>query len=217
MIHVPIISLGRSGSALLTTCLNLHPRVSIAYTPARQFLYQKSGLFTCDNSGWRPHDRHPESATRTGEQIARWNDVGDDSRPILLVRDPRDVICSWRAFMRKNVNREWRAELERVSVSRWAARWAEVHAPRDGLTILYSDLVAHYPDVAHLALRYLGLDERLDNLALQRVGSSLFTAHGTSFSEKATLGRWREEMTDDDAHIVWEHASEVMEQYGFEQ
>lgn len=223
MIRVPMISLGRSGSALLASCLNAHPRVSISYSTATDFLYRASGFFRRTRT--RPVETHPEMATRRGQQLASWDDVGENARAVLLVRDPRDVICSWWAHMAKKSNARYLPDMGRIGVDHWADRWAAVHDVEnvkaankrgaDVFTLRYEDFIEDVPRHVQAVLDYLGITDVINPHALKRMAARLFQVHGTSRKPADSVERWRTGMTEEDAATVWLHASRIMNYYAY--
>lgn len=214
-IHVPIISTGRSGSMLLATALNFHPSVSISYISMPDFLYHSSGLFHGRRA--RGVYTHPEDATRRGEQLAGWDDVRTNSRPIVLVRDPRDMICSWREFAARSALDHYRADLDTLTVQRLAEFWEHVYG------ILGPCLVVHYEDLidsldyeVDLALDYLGLSpkRRIDG-SVQRRLRLMFAQHGTSPSPKDSVGRWRRALSDTDVSTILSICGQTMYRFDY--
>ena len=112
-----------------------------------------------------------------------------DARQILLVRDPRDILCSARAFWNTGPEAAFR------NVSAMVSQLEAVHASDAGdlLLIRYEDLVTDTPGTLARLWSFLDLpppqgQARPDDTA------SIPANHGTSRSLEASIGRWRAEL-----------------------
>ena len=162
-----------------------------------------------------------------------------ESRMVLLVRDPRDVISSmldaageggWHRerFSRGAVDRKALADRKPEAFARMktraymrgvgAARRAfEVHGGKKAL-VRYEDLVADTPAAMRRLYSDLGIrgDERLLSRAVARHswGSVPEEEKGTGkFYRKGTPGGWREDLTPGQAAIVEEMAAPIIREF----
>jgi len=127
---------------------------------------------------------HPDLLIRDGA-ITMFGAV----KEIVLVRDPRDLVCSYRAF--------WgRQTAEAVSlIHSQLLELAERVCPAgpDTLLVRYEDLVLDPTETLGRICSFLGLEhgpaERRDDEA------ATFRKHGTSGSPQESIGRWRQELT----------------------
>lgn len=114
-----------------------------------------------------------------------------DIREILLVRDPRDLVCSYRAF--------WGAtpanaiSLIRSQFDEIASR--AVAAAPNTLLIKYEDLVLQPDETLSRMCAFLGLDQK--SASTDIVENRIFDTHGTSKSPAESIGRWRQELTSE--------------------
>jgi hypothetical protein len=113
-------------------------------------------------------------------------------REILIVRDPRDLMCSAKSFWKyssadalKMLN-EALPQLEAIHETGAA----------DTFFLRYEDLIEH-PEASRRAMyQFIGVEPGKDDL----VGTDrdLFNAHGTSQNPRASIGRWQQELSGDE-------------------
>lgn len=124
-----------------------------------------------------------------------------EAKILILVRDPRDVIVSARAFDEK---RGYRGFLEQAGdtdadlVRRYADQYARLHqilsATPDAVVVRYEDMVADPAAVATRVFRWLGVaaDEHTVAEAVRRGLAKKPGRHLTAASVPKTVGRWRD-------------------------
>ena len=162
---------------------------------------------------FRIESRH---AARTQQTVlATW----PGSRQIILVRDPRDLLCSRLSFNRQRSEASFDLDLTDDAVTgaptivdhlRLAAQ--QYAAFPDALLVRYEDLVVHPVATATRLFRGLGLDHGY--VTVQRAVANAVTArsdqHVTTSSASASIGRWRSELPAEAArHLVDELADEL--------
>ncbi|MGC6487584.1 MAG: sulfotransferase family protein [Planctomycetota bacterium] len=143
-------------------------------------------------------------------------------RTFLMVRDPRDVVCSMRTFgARESVqagNPVFSAAADDLQAycRRWVMLYQRCQDWLPGMLALrYEDLV--FGDEAALArvMAHLGLDVH----AAQRDVFGEVEArrcHATTASVAESVGRWRRDLTADEVAVVEELCAPVMAAYGYE-
>ena len=139
-----------------------------------------------------------------------------DTKLLTLVRDPRDVLCSWRAFGQSGGRHAKHAEMTAESLARsWAGSYRELLRLQSGVMHLrYEDLCRDPRDSFGKILAFLGLDwEPAMEEAFR--GNNTFASHGTSDSLAASEGRWRQELSAEDIAVIEQHCGEVMAAYGY--
>lgn len=147
-------------------------------------------------------------------------DAGLNPVIIDLVRDPRDMIASMRAFNRRHDQRlfgrpDVASEKEhlRQIVLGIALRLTEfgqdVAAPR--ITVRYEDLLHDLANSSRRIEELLGveLDERVVD------ERSTMSHHITSASAEASIGRWEQDLSDDDASFIARRLAPGMQRYGY--
>ena len=131
-------------------------------------------------------------------------------REIVLVRDPRDIVCSSKHFWKRGFA---------DSVKSLRGQFAVMARPRTqpGLTqhiLRYEDLLTR-PDAAMQGVcDFLGID----GAALEpehEAERSIFEVHGTSASPEATVGRWRRELSGDEAAVANHEFEPFLHAYGY--
>jgi hypothetical protein len=121
-------------------------------------------------------------------------DIYPGVHEIFLVRDPRDVACSWVAFHGARLGAEQilRSTLPRLTdqlLLAWRRRGAEA------LLVRYEDLVLDRTRTLARVLDHLGAESAEPVVGrLAAVGADeVFDRHGTSSDPEASIGRWRGE------------------------
>jgi hypothetical protein len=155
--------------------------------------------------------------------------VGDDQllmeadiplRIVDLVRDPRDVWCSVRAFTGGGAGFGRRdRELDEEFLESMAARHlgrlrAMATTPRglDRVLVRYEDLVEDLPRIASNLGSWLGV--RLDAERVVAARES-YRHHMTSDTAAESVGRWRRELRADWADRLWEVLGPELEPLGY--
>lgn len=175
-----IVGCPRSGTTLLRRMVNAHPNLSAG--PETHFLivlknievlrWNQLSLFGITQAQWHSHVRelfswvHSQRAEREGK--SRWVDktpgyalildfideLYPDSQIIHLLRDPHDVVDSWRRRVGPVKAREAvKAWPEHVRAAR---AFRDKHSPDRFTEIRYEELVANPKDVMSALLSWLG-------------------------------------------------------------
>lgn len=131
-------------------------------------------------------------------------------REIVIVRDPRDLICSSRSF--------WKLEATAAADAAVgnAARLLEIArtAGEDTIVIRYEDLVTAQAATMARLCRFLQLDELAGSRPEEE--ASLFKMHGTSAGPSASIGRWRNELTPEEIALCNDKCGEYLSHFGYE-
>ncbi len=113
-----------------------------------------------------------------------------NTREIVLVRDPRDVICS---SMRSNGSR-----FDSLLDSAFSAgeRIMEIRSEQRSavLFVRYEDFILNRAQTLAMLFEFLGLRAIETNEQLMR---TLFDVHATSANPEASIGRWKYDLTQD--------------------
>jgi hypothetical protein len=130
---------------------------------------------------------------------------------IVLVRDPRDVICSSRSFWRRDVAQ---------SIKALRGQFTNLGRPRTetGLrqhVIRYEDVLLRPQPTMQTVFEFLDLPSVKVEPDLQSE-SRVFTTHGTSKTQADTIGRWRRELTPEEASIATAELRPFIDQYGYD-
>ncbi len=178
-------------------------------------------------SGWgREAQRTHPSIAYYAEKLA----VGIDQlveaqiplRLIDVVRDPRDVLASIKAFATRGFDGFGRTsdmsdhDYAAVLASRISAALAVINAtPKsvERIVVRYEDLVTDLEAQARRLSGWLGL-----NLDAERVASDLglFERHGTSASPMASIGRWAEDLDDTETQILASVLADSVAPFGYQ-
>ena len=152
------------------------------------------------------------------------------AREIVLVRDPRDMICSSLAFNakrgriafgRQDVDTDLEYVAHRASMARpwviepWRDRKDRVHLVR------YEELVARPHDTLRGIFAYLGTDASAAVIGqlVDAVTASdeVLERHGTSGSALASVGRWRHDLAPELADACEREFVDYMRLFGYVQ
>ena len=157
----------------------------------------------------------------TDPHVARAiNNLFADTRYIILIRDPRDVLCSLRAFAARDEVKKINPHLLDQTPEQFADHWASLY--RSSISYLSGHLLLRYEDLiedplgqTRKALSYLNLELSAEHAA--RISSrDTFSGHGTSKSVAASCGRWREELEPDEVATVQRICGALMQEHGYE-
>jgi glutamate-1-semialdehyde aminotransferase len=140
-------------------------------------------------------------------------------RWIVLVRDPRDVACSARAYARRSDIARSSSHLEvglRARLEHWRNFYAAALAEADERSwVRYEELLLRPAAVAERVLRSLDLDPQpLDASDMARIARR-FEWHGTSPSLESTVGRWQRELSAEELELADEICGPLIERLGY--
>ena len=159
-----------------------------------------------------------------------------ESRAIVLIRDPRDVVDSLLSafrpggFMAEQFGVSY-SEDSRIEAVRWASKqWAmsidvsmhalEAHDPDLGMTVRYEDLME--ATVEHLAaiLGWIGIDRSSSQVDDAVAGTAFRSLPSEKVGElkrerKAQPGHWREILTEAEVEAILEIAGDRLERFGY--
>jgi hypothetical protein len=147
--------------------------------------------------------------------------AGIDLRVVDLVRDPRDVPASIRAFTATGIDGFGRiagqSEDEYLDgfVTRfadWLATFAGSPEDLDRLVLRYEDLATDLSGAADRLGTWLGLDLDADAVL---AGVDAHRHHMTTESVEESIGRWRRDLSASDAGVVADRLGPLMEPYGY--
>ncbi len=177
--------------------------------------------------GRAPHTVHFYAEKNLSPEWLVW-EMCPSAREIVLVRDPRDMICSSLAFNakrgriafgRQDVDTDLEYVAHRASMARpwviepWSDRKERIHLVR------YEDLVACPHDTLRGIFDYLGMDGSaavVEQLVDAVTGSSeILERHGTSGSALASVGRWRHDLTPELADACEREFVDYMSLFGY--
>jgi acyl carrier protein len=128
-------------------------------------------------------------------------------KDIILVRDPRDLLCSTIAFWKHRPDRAMELLTEQLPRLLRLAR-------RDGrntIIIRYEDLVRDAVNTRRALSEFLDLD-----LTLAVEPEVIPDSHRTSSDPAASIGRWREELSRDQADACRAAFGSFMREFGYD-
>src|SRR5438067_875588 len=130
-------------------------------------------------------------------------------REVVLVRDPRDLMCSAMSF--------W-GYSGPDALKMLGETLPQLEAIHDAVTpdtffLRYEDLIEH-PAAARSALyRFIGIDPGGGDFI--DADTDLFRAHGTSRDPAASIGRWRTDLSNDEIAACDKSFASFMERFGY--
>jgi hypothetical protein len=131
-----------------------------------------------------------------------------NAKEILLVRDPRDTLCSARAYFPHG------ASITIDTISRRANN--VLHATEDigdhGLVVRYEDLVTRTTEAVSRVFEFLGLqvDVQIDSQ------DALFAQHGRSESPVKSIGKWRAILDADEQAECGAQFKTYLQRFGYD-
>jgi len=157
-----------------------------------------------------------------------WDELFPDGRELLLVRDPRDVLCSMRAYDTRrggaSFGRE-RAEDERAFMERLGAAmrlFGDRHEElgERSLVVRYEDLVEDTHAALSAVFAHLSIDASAEAVGgvVERAEKETaeMRAHRTASDARASIGRWRSDMAPESRALASAVFADELERYGYE-
>ena len=132
-----------------------------------------------------------------------------DVREVVLVRDPRDLLCSQRQYFK--LDEKSGAQPAIRSVAGLSRVIKEQRS--DTLVLKYEDLTTDYAKTSIKLFEFLGLE--VPAVKINGDEGALFKAHATSDSVEASIGRWRTDLDADTIAFINRSCGEFLEQFGY--
>lgn len=144
--------------------------------------------------------------------LARWFARGlfGNTREIVLIRDARDTVCSYRAFWSQPITEAIR--LLRLSSDALMAVHKEQRA--DTFFLRYEDMVQRETDSLRQVTAFAGIQDFAP--ADADAERALFQEHGTSKSPAASIGRWKRELSAEEVKLCVREFMPYLEMFGYE-
>jgi hypothetical protein len=131
-------------------------------------------------------------------------------REIVLIRDPRDLLCSYKAF--------WKSEpmgAIRTIKSQMDYLVRHKQSPKDDvLFVKYEDLVADPEKIVQGIYRFIDVEDGPSGADGRQ--ADVFTKHGTSGSPEKSIGRWKNDLNKEERQACAEQFSTVLEEFCYE-
>ena len=150
--------------------------------------------------------------------VGQFLDFYPHTRFVMLVRDPRDVVCSFMGFEKQRYGDETsRSEL--FTAEYQARRWTEVYSgllERIGShhLVKYEAFVDDPETTIRGIFDYLELPHTA--AVFEDIEMADFHAgQRTASKSKSTVGRWRTELSAEDLDVVQTHCGELMQTFGY--
>lgn len=182
-------------------------------------------LFRSMWAAWSQHARSTNAiarfyAEKVAVDVGVFERAGIPVKVIDLVRDPRDVVASIRAFT--PADQEWfhrkHGQSERDFLVGFVARFRDglerVRGPLDAnrIVVRYEDLVSDFHETSTRIAAWLGIELHADAVLAQQ---SNYRHHRTTGSVAESIYRWRQDLTSDDAAFVGEELRDLMTEFGY--
>lgn len=138
---------------------------------------------------------------------------------IMIVRDPRDVICSIKKYAHLPRIKIQHPQLAQYSLEEHCTHWNETYNRlfdfvKSHYLVKYESLIADPEFEARRALSYLGLAFSEENRRAIQANDS-FSWNGTSPSPAASIGRWKKELSVPETKTVERLCGPLMEKFGY--
>ncbi len=132
-----------------------------------------------------------------------------DLKEIVLIRDPRDLLCSHLSYFSREPDAVTR---EITQASRELTRIKREESDRV-LFVGYEEMILDAGTTTERIAAYLGVDS-VDPLDSDRERSA-FEVHGTSASPKASIGRWRSQLSEEQRSWCTTNWEGFLAEFGF--
>lgn len=179
------------------------------------------GLWWACSDGFRA--QAPDAALYAEKLVAdpaTITDAGIPLRIVDLVRDPRDVLASIRAFTARGIDGfdritdqdedDYRDQFVERTRTRLRAL-ADVHGCARQL-LRYEDVATDLPATAATLGAWLGETLDADAVLAER---DRYDHHVTTGSVTESIGRWRRDLRPDEADAVWSGLADLLEPLGY--
>jgi hypothetical protein len=135
--------------------------------------------------------------------------VFSGAREILIVRDPRDVLCSHMAYFSSTQEKAFH------QLSHSCRQLRQIHdaAREDACFIRYEDMIRGDAATYDRLSAFLDADVTSSDGA---AGRSMFDRHGTSESPEASIGRWRRDLTPELREQTLAEWGGFLESFGYD-
>ncbi|HUB14803.1 MAG TPA: sulfotransferase [Acetobacteraceae bacterium] len=144
--------------------------------------------------------------------LARWfaRSLFSDVREIVLVRDARDTMCSYRSFWSQST-----AEAIRLLRLACDTLMTVRREERDDVLFLrYEDMVAQETDHLRRVAAFVGIRDFAASDATSE--QALFKEHATSKSPQASIGRWKRELSAEEVKLCMAEFTPYLEMFGYD-
>jgi hypothetical protein len=148
---------------------------------------------------------NPDETVRQGARL-----FSRGARELLLIRDPRDIICSANAFW--TVSREL-GPIELAEELRRLQAICDENSD-DTMVVRYEDLVTRSAETMTAIHGFLGLPGQSE-LANVSEDDALFSRHATSRTPAGSIGRWKADMSREDITICKREFGWFLERFGY--
>jgi hypothetical protein len=130
-------------------------------------------------------------------------------REIVMIRDPRDFMCSAKAFWKMNTQEA----LDTVAYT--TRRMDQIHAEQapDTMFVRYEDLIQDPLETRRAICRFAGLDE--PPLPDTQAGAALLDVHATSQSPERSIGRWESDLEPAEIAACEARFASFMARFGY--
>ncbi len=161
-----------------------------------------------------------------------------DTKIFWIVRHPLDAICSLRVGISKNWGHhprppDWRTWLGRPLVERCAHHWSFLNRAgfaqiEDRAEVVHFETMIGDPmPFARSICALVGIDVHGENAAIREWAARVQNTNNGAFVEASTsrnysrrdhevrIGRWRENLSEDEADRLWPMVSEAAKRFGY--
>jgi hypothetical protein len=144
--------------------------------------------------------------------LARWfaRSVFSNAREVVLIRDARDTVCSFRAFWSQPTAEAIRL----VQLSCEALMTVHDEQRPDTLFVRYEDLIEQEANSLQRIAAFAGIRDFAP--ADAEAEQALFREHGTSTSPDASIGRWKRDLSADEVRACVAAFTPYLERFGYE-
>jgi hypothetical protein len=136
--------------------------------------------------------------------------VFGEKKEVVLIREPRDLYCSRRAYFKQDARTAMQQTL-------WGCTqlW-KLHQQKspDAIFVRYEDIVLGDPGELRRVSDFLGVE--LHAADTSQYAGSKFLRHATSQSPLSSIARWRQDVAADEIQTIGESCQQFLELFGYD-
>ena len=236
--HVLILGCGRSGTSIFGELFETLPEYKYLSEPAFDELLREDFGFPIAAKVPRESVDFPAPAGLSFPLAVLFDLL--DHTPVIfwIVRHPLDAISSLRVGISKNWGHhpkppDWENWLARPLVEQCTHHWSTINGAGfnrvegHAVVMKFEDLIANPASFAELVCDNVGLQfngadrklsewmERIQNTNNERFVEAKSSRNYSRPDHNARVGRWRENLSDQDVRAIWPIVSDTAEQFGY--
>lgn len=172
----------------------------------REFVVEAYGVMAVEQG--KPDPRFFAEKTSLADNVRHGiRNMFGAVREIVLIRDPRDYMCSAKAFWHHSS----RAVLDLLAITMPAFEAIHQNAGPDTIFIRYEDLIGNPIDTRKHIYEFIGVAE----IPTHAPPVETFDGHATSATPDASIGRWKQDLSPEELAACTRVCASYMDRFGY--